>query len=63
MGMYDNRSVLSTEQFYDTQRDVQVVDIIYKSEPTPFVSAARAANHQSDDGLAMLVGQGALSFA
>ena len=62
VGMRDNRSVLSTEQFYDTQPDVQVVDIIYKPEPTPFVAAARAANRQADDGLAMLVGQGALSF-
>ncbi|MBJ7681336.1 shikimate dehydrogenase [Weissella confusa] len=62
VGMQSDVSILSTEQFYETQPDVQVVDIIYKKEPTPFVAAARAAGRQADDGLAMLIGQGALSF-
>ena len=62
VGMQSDVSILSTEQFYETQPDVQVVDIIYKKETTPFVAAARAAGRHADDGLAMLIGQGALSF-
>ena len=62
VGMQNNQSLLSPKQFALTPNHVQVVDIIYKLNDTPFVAAAKKANRQATDGLAMLVGQGALSF-
>ena len=60
--MQNNQSLLSPRQFAITPNHAQVVDIIYKLTDTPFVAAAKQANRQATDGLAMLVGQGALSF-
>lgn len=62
VGMQNNQSLLSPRQFAITPNHAQVVDIIYKLTDTPFVAAAKQANRQATDGLAMLVGQGALSF-
>jgi shikimate dehydrogenase len=39
-----------------------VVDLAYRERPTPLVEAARARGVPVVDGLALLVGQGALSF-
>jgi shikimate dehydrogenase len=39
-----------------------VLDLVYAAERTPWVRAAAAAGHAADDGLAMLVAQGALAF-
>ncbi|MFL2019520.1 shikimate dehydrogenase [Weissella hellenica] len=63
VGMKDEPSLLSPHQFSLTPRQAQVVDIIYKTDDTPFVSAAKQAHREAMDGLAMLAGQGALSFA
>jgi shikimate dehydrogenase len=40
-----------------------VLDLVYAPGRTRWVRAARAAGHAADDGLAMLVEQGALAFA
>jgi shikimate dehydrogenase len=39
-----------------------VVDLVYKETETPLVYAARAQSVEVVDGLALLLGQGALSF-
>ena len=39
-----------------------VVDLVYRSEPTPLLAAARAHGARTVDGLEVLVAQGALSF-
>jgi shikimate dehydrogenase len=39
-----------------------VLDLVYAAARTPWVRAAAAAGHPADDGLAMLVAQGALAF-
>lgn len=39
-----------------------VIDLVYKPGETPWVCAARAAGHLAEDGLVMLVEQGALAF-
>lgn len=43
--------------------DCVVFDLAYGERPTPFVTAARARGLAADDGLRMLVEQGAASFA
>lgn len=43
-------------------RTAVVLDMVVGPNETPFVRAARARGHRAVDGLAMLVGQGALSF-
>ena len=63
VGMQEEVSLLSSDQFSLTPQHAQVVDIIYKTNDTPFVAAAKQANRQAMDGLPMLAGQGALSFA
>lgn len=63
VGMNGEPSLLSPQQFSLTPRQAKVVDIIYKTDDTPFVAAAKQANRAATDGLAMLAGQGALSFA
>ena len=63
VGMQEEVSLLSPAQFALTPPQVQVVDIIYKTGDTPFVAAAKQANRKAMDGLPMLAGQGALSFA
>ena len=39
-----------------------VIDIVYRSEPTPLLAAAREHGSRTLDGLEILVAQGALSF-
>ena len=39
-----------------------VVDLVYRAGETPWVRGARARGHHAQDGLAMLVEQGALAF-
>ena len=39
-----------------------VFDLVYRENETAWVTAARAAGHQSADGMGMLVEQGALAF-
>ncbi|HZS59422.1 MAG TPA: shikimate dehydrogenase [Gemmatimonadaceae bacterium] len=39
-----------------------VFDLVYGLNETPWVRAARAAGHRAQDGLAMLIEQGALAF-
>jgi shikimate dehydrogenase len=39
-----------------------VVDLVYRSSPTPLLAAARAHGARTIDGLEMLLAQGALSF-
>jgi shikimate dehydrogenase len=39
-----------------------VIDLVYRPGETAWVCAARAANHLAEDGLVMLVEQGALAF-
>lgn len=63
VGMQGEVSLLSPDQFALTPPHTQVVDIIYKTSDTPFVAAAKQAKRQAMDGLPMLAGQGALSFA
>ena len=43
-------------------RDAVVLDMVVGPNETPFVRAARARGHRAADGLAMLLGQGALAF-
>lgn len=40
----------------------RVVDIVYKPRTTPLLAAARERGAETDDGVAMLVGQAALAF-
>ena len=40
----------------------EVFDLVYSPNETPWVRAARAAGHRAQDGLAMLIEQGALAF-
>jgi len=44
-------------------RDQIALDLVYGREPTPFMRAAASAGARASDGLAMLVHQGAASFA
>ena len=46
----------------DIARAGCVVDLVYRTEDTALVSAARAAGVATVDGLTILIGQGALSF-
>jgi len=43
-------------------RGTKVFDTVYRQERTPLVQAARKLGHQAEDGLGMLLHQGALSF-
>ncbi len=43
-------------------RGSAVFDLVYSPNETPWVRAARAAGHRAQDGLAMLIEQGALAF-
>ncbi len=43
-------------------RDAAVFDLVYRDGGTPWVRAARAAGHRAEDGLRMLVEQGAVAF-
>lgn len=42
--------------------ETDVFDLVYSPNETPWVRAARAAGHRAQDGLAMLIEQGALAF-
>jgi len=44
------------------RRDAAVLDLVYSAEGTRLVQAARARVLRADDGLSMLVGQGAAAF-
>jgi shikimate dehydrogenase len=39
-----------------------VIDLVYRPRPTPLLAAAAAAGLETQDGVAMLVHQGAASF-
>ena len=41
----------------------KLYDTVYRKEPTPLVQAARKLGYQAEDGLGMLLHQGALSFS
>ena len=43
-------------------RDAVVLDLVYRPGETAWVRAARAHGHRAQDGLAMLIEQGALAF-
>jgi shikimate dehydrogenase len=53
----------ATERLATARPDAVVMDLVYRPSPTPWVEAARAAGHEAEDGLAMLVGQAAAAFA
>ncbi len=42
--------------------DAAVFDVVYRAAGTPWVRAARQAGHRAEDGLRMLVEQGAAAF-
>lgn len=42
--------------------DHRVVDIVYQPRVTPLLAAAKAVGAETDDGVAMLIGQAALAF-
>ncbi len=45
------------------RRDAACLDLVYRrTGPTPFVQLARAQGRRADDGLGMLIGQGARAF-
>ena len=50
------------EQFRVLSADQRALDLVYGTEPTPFVRDARAAGARAWDGLGMLVAQAGASF-
>jgi shikimate dehydrogenase len=44
-------------------RDAKVMDLVYRPRPTAWVEAARRCQLEAEDGLAMLIHQGALAFS
>jgi shikimate dehydrogenase len=62
VGMRHEDSVLSEAQLALLPATAMVVDIIYRPTPTKLLRLAAARDLAVQDGLPMLVGQGALSF-
>ncbi|HJU91261.1 MAG TPA: shikimate dehydrogenase [Gemmatimonadaceae bacterium] len=59
VGMTDDRFPVELEA---VPKDAAVVDLVYRSEETAWIRAARARGHRAADGFEMLVEQGALAF-
>jgi shikimate dehydrogenase len=63
VGMRDLASPLTFVQLQQLKQSAQVIDLIYRSEPTTLLTMAHNLGLQTTNGLPMLVQQGALSFA
>jgi shikimate dehydrogenase len=59
IGMSDDALPVPVEAL---EPDAAVIDLVYRRGGTPWVRAARARALRADDGLAMLLEQGALAF-
>ncbi|MQS89754.1 shikimate dehydrogenase [Companilactobacillus mishanensis] len=62
VGMRDDKSILTQADFNKVTKPAHVVDIIYRDNPTTFLTFARQAGLSAENGLNMLIAQGALSF-
>ncbi len=60
--MTSRRSTNSALTFDQVGKYSYVIDLVYRSEPTPLLAAAREHGSRTLDGLEILVAQGALSF-
>lgn len=59
IGLRDDAHPVPVDAFHDRQ---MVIDLVYRRGGTPWVRAARARGLVADDGLGMLLEQGALAF-
>jgi shikimate dehydrogenase len=62
VGMTVDRSPLTAENLSQLPGGAIVYDTLYQPRPTPLLRLARAQGLPIQDGLAMLLGQGALAF-
>jgi shikimate dehydrogenase len=59
VGLYDDEMPISPSLL---RRNAVVLDLVYRSQGTPWVRAARASGRIASDGTAMLIEQGAAAF-
>jgi len=59
IGLHDDRIPVTLDWL---RRDTALYDLVYRPGGTPWIQAARARGHAAEDGLGMLVEQGALAF-
>ncbi len=62
-GAFEEAVDVAVDVLRRVSSEAKVMDLVYRPRPTAWVAAARRCQLEAEDGLAMLVHQGALAFA